>query len=407
MIFSKKLSFLYVLFLACLVQADHLIDLQQFHLRTIAMPSQEAIIKEQKLLEARIFKKNITRVTIVVGLCAICFVAYQVHDACNQRAANLYKDQVRNRKDVQELKEMIQNLQPRSDQLKCNRSNDSISVPMPTAVSQDGVFKKAFSSLKSVGWGTSKFISDNILMLVGATTVNAFSNYVKDQFNKTYVDETILWYAHEQTQAFNLMNDLKKYAVDYDLYGSLLSADTFNQDAQVYLKSFVQDLLGAVDNHLKNQIFADKGYFDFLIQDLKKKYVRKGVELEKLQEYVVPAIAKRHRAQITEQGTWLFTTDMNRRADIAHMCNMLSVEMQRLITFVSLRTEFYKQDRVEAIVVSFNGFIQHMQELLNATAHELVDLSKANRGMFTAIYEYEKLFTEQINFLHRYAKFNY
>lgn len=410
MIFSKKLLLLSVLFLACLVQANHLIDPQEFHLCMIAMPSQEAITKEQKLLEARIFKKNITRVTIVVGLCAICFVAYQVHDACNQRAANLYKDQVRNYNDVQELKKMIQNLQPRLDQLKSDRSNDSISVPMPTVVSQnsqDGVFKKAFSGLKSFGWGTSKFISDNILMLAGATTVNAFSNYVKDQFNKTYVDETILWYAHEQTQVFNLMNDLKKYAVDYDLYGSLLSADTFNQDAQVYLKSFVQDLVGAVDNHLKNEIFVDKGYFDFLIQDLKKKYVRKGVELEKLQEYVVPAIAKIHRAKITEQGAWLFTTDMNRRADIVHMCNMLSAEMQRLIAFVELRAGFAQKARVEAIVLSFNGFIEHMQELLNATAQELVDLSKANCGMFTCVYEYEKLFAEQMNFLHRYAKFNY
>ena len=414
----KEKSFFLILFLTFFVQADQELDLQKFDLRMITMPTQEAILQEQKLLEARLFKNHVTRVTIVVSLCAICFIAYQVHDACTQRAANLYKDQVKEHGDMQELKKMVQNLQSKLDQSSVistaeqNTLNAAISASSSTTVPlvsnpEKGILKKAFLGLKSFGWGTSKFISDNILMLAGATTVSTFSNYVRDKLNQTYTEETVLWYAHEKTQIFNLMNDLKKYAVDYDLYGSLLSSDSFNQDAQVYLKSFVQDLLGAVDNHLKNEIFADKGYFNFLIQDLKKKYVRKGVELEKLQEYVVPAIAKRHRAEISRQGAWLFTTDMNRRADIAHMCNLYAEEMQRLIAFISLSAGALQYQRVEAIVESFNAFIAHMQELLNATPQELCDLSKANRVMFTALYEYEKLFMEQINFLHRYAKLNY
>jgi hypothetical protein len=234
--------------------------------------------------------------------------------------------------------------------------------------------------------------------------MNGAYSYAAGKLSQAYAEETVLWFAYEQTQIPSLLNDLKLYATDYDVYASLLSVELLNQDAQVHLRSFVQDLVGSAQNYLGNDAFRDPGYFEFLLNNMKKKYVQKGKELEKLQEYVLPAAAKRHRAMIENQATMLFAKDMNRRADIANMCEILVQEMQKLMAFVQMTSGLRQKARIADMVESCNKFLTHMEVLLNSTPEQLQAFSKNDSGMFTSVYEYEKLFSEQINFLHRYCK---
>lgn len=428
---SQKSIFCFILFFPILsVSSDSTIpevldqQISSFQLARLSNPDEKSISVERDKSNARYFHKHVVTTGIAVSVIVALYVAYQVREAFiardAERVALLAEQQTSYKKQV-ELVELLKVSDQKQavliELLKANAvpltsvvapvlvptSASSINVSMP---SKEGWGSWVVSGTKSFAWGTSKFMADSALLLASGTILNGFYNYTVNKIAQVHADETVLWYAYEQTKISNLFNDLKLYATDYDLYATLLSTEAFNQDAQLHLQAFVQDLLGAVNNHIKNEIFADQGYFGFLVNEMKKKYVRKGIELEKLNDYIVPAIAKRNRALIDDQVSMLFAQDENRRNDIAEMCNLLSEEMTKLTAFIALRGGLAKKARIEDIVAAFNAFLDHMEKLLNSTPAELEQYSKANRGMFTSIYEYEKLFSEQINFLHRYCKLN-
>lgn len=357
-------------------------EIQSFQLTRVTSPDAAAIIKEVKKADARVFKKYVVTGTVAVSALLAMYLCYQIRDAA---AAN---DAIR----------FI--LVPKdTDVAKVSKASNP-AAPAQSWVSWIG------QNAKNTGLGMGKFFADSGLLLVSSIVMNGAYTYAANKWNQVYVEETVLWYAHEQTKIPNLFNDLKLYATDYDLYASLLSAELFSLDAQVQMKAFVKNLVESAQSYLGNDVFQDPAYFQYLLNDMKKKYVQKGKELEKLQEFVVPAAGKRHRALIQEHATALFTKDMNRRADIANMCEMLAQEMKRLVAFIEMRGGLRYKARIADMVDSCNAFLAQMEKLLNSTPQELQALSKNDCGMFTSIYEYEKLFSEQINFLHRYCKLN-
>lgn len=169
------------------------------------------------------------------------------------------------------------------------------------------------------------------------------------------------------------------------------------------MKAFVTDLIGSAKDYMHEEVFKDPHYFAFLLDSMKKKYTRTSGELEKLQDYVVPAVSKRNRAMVDNHAELLFADDMNRRKDMAAMCDVIAADMEKVMAF-ALMCGPRQQGRVMDMIASCNDFLAHMETLLNATPEKLAQLSKADRGMFTSIYEYERLFDEQMNFLHRYCK---
>lgn len=417
MSFNQKAFFFLMLFCPVVsVGSDHIAQvvadesIPSFQLARLNSPDEKSIIIEREKANIRWLHKHVVTTGIAVGVIVALYAAYRIREAFiardGERVALLAEKQTV-QKTQKELLELLKELKG-NVQLTPILAPVAVAMP-PSAVvipSKEGWGSWVVSGAKSFGWGTSKFMADSALLLVSGSVVNGFYDYTVNKISQAHADETVLWYAYEQTKIPNLFNDLKLYAIDYDLYATLLSAQVFNQDAQLHLQSFVQDLLGAVNTHIKNEIFADQGYFGFLVNEMKKKYVRKGIELEKLNEYIVPTSAKRNRALVDEQVSILFATDVNRRNDIALMCNLLSEEMTKLTAFITLRGGMAKKARIEDMIVTFNAFLAHMEKLLNSTPDELKKLSKVDRGMFTSIYEYEKLFSEQISFLHRYCKLN-
>ena len=356
--------------------------ISSFQLTRIALPYATSIEKEVKKADFRVFKKYAVTTTVVISALVAMFLCYQLKNvAAAHDTARLQMQLIPKNVDQVQLPEILR----------------------PEAPAQGWVSWIAQGS-KNFGLSLGGMFANSGLLLVSTLVMNGAYTYASNKLNQVYADETVLWYAHEQTKIPNLFNDLKLYATDYDLYATLLSAELFNQDAQVHIQSFVKDLVGSAQNYLGNDMFQDPAYFQYLLNDVKKKYVQKGKELEKLQEFVVPAAAKRHRAMAQEHATLLFAKDLNRRVDIANMCEMFAQEMQNLTSFIQMRGGLRQQARVADMVESCNAFLAHMETLLNSTPEQLQAFSKKDCGMFTCVYEYEKLFSEQINFLHRYCK---
>ncbi|MBP6892651.1 hypothetical protein KBB68_03665 [Candidatus Babeliales bacterium] len=360
-------------------------EIQSFQLTRVACSDADAITTEESKAESRVFKKYLVTSLVVIGAMVALYLCYEIRDAAAVNdAARSHMKFIPKDVDIKKIPESLQQKE---------------------VLDQSGA-SWFVQSMKNKVLGVGKFFAESGLLLTSSIIMNGAYAYAANKWNQAYTEETVLWYAHEQTQIPNLFNDLKLYATDYDLHASLLSTELFSLDAQIQMKAFVKNLVESSQNYLGNDMFKDPAYFQYLLNDMKKKYVQKGKELEKLQEFVVPAAGKRHRAVIQEHATMLFTKDMNRREDIANMCELFAQEIQKLIAFITMRGGLRQKVRIVDMVESCNAFLAYMEKLLNSTPEELQSLSKNDAGMFTSVYEYEKLFSEQINFLHRYCKLN-
>ncbi len=353
-----------------------------FQLSKVAFPTTELVDQQNKDADHRVFKKYVVTSSVIIGSLVAMYLLYQIRDAAAVNQAAQSK--------------------------MCYVPKDVDPAKIPVALKPIDAHQNWSSwflqSSKNFSLGVGKLFADSGLLLVSGLVMQGAWNYASNKLSQVYTEESVLWYAYEKTQIPNLFNDLKLYATDYDLFASLLSTELLNQDAKAQMKAFVTDLVGAAHNHLSNDMFRDLSYFEYLLQDMKKKYIQKGKEIEKLEEFVVPAAAKRHRALAQEHATALFAQDLHRRADIATMCEVFVEEMQKLLSFVAMRGGLRQKARIVDMIDASNKFLERMEKLLNSTPEQLQVLSKQDCGMFTSVYEYEKLFSEQINFLHRYCK---
>ena len=375
-------------------------SMQSFQLARVKYPDEQSIQIERQQSDARAFKKYAVTVTVVVSVVVGLYLLYQIREA----AAKHERESAKNTNAIEAILQEFKDLKEKYNLVVKDPSLPATPARSVAPASPEGWMSSAANSAKSFGLGTAKFFADSAFLLASGTVLNGAYNYACKKVAQTYVDETVLWYAHEKTQLPLLFNDLKTYSIDYDLFATLLSLELFNQEAQMHFKAFVKDLLGSAQNYMHNDVFNDPAYFNYLLEEMKKKYIKKGQEMEKLSDHVVSAVAKQHRAIAQEHAIALFSHDMNRRGDIAKMCDLFAHEMEKLTSFIALRGGLYQQARVFDMVDSSNKFLAHMEILINSTPEELQAYSKADVGMFTSTFEYEKLFSEQINFLHRYCR---
>ncbi len=251
---------------------------------------------------------------------------------------------------------------------------------------------------------SSEFMANSATILASGAILNGASNIMQQKLSAVHQDETVLWYIAQHTQINQILSDLKSNAVEYDLYATLLCAQALNQDAQTHMRAFIKDVIQTTkdQNTIKNS-FSDDNYFDFLLGEVKKKYMRQAGEIEALQEYATPIVAKRQRSQTLGQVDELFVNDVHRRKDIACLCQQLVKDIEKLTAFMTIRFS-KKTDKIQQLIDSCNTYIALMEDLLNASPETLVQLSKADRGMFTCSYEYERIFNQQVGYMHRYCR---
>lgn len=373
-----------------------------FNLSRVTIPDQQSIQTESLKADARSFRKYAVVSTVVISSIVGLYLLYQISEAAREHDKEQRKDFTPFDDSFMEKLKKNGLVLVKKYSLPINFFPDNEKTPSSP---EQGWLSRAGSGVKSFGLKSGKFFADSAFMLASGTVLKGCYDYFHNKISQTYVDETVLWYMHEHTQIPLLFNDLKTYATDYDLFASFLSVDLFNQEAQMHFKAFVTDLLGATQAYMHNEAFRDPSYYSYLLEDMKKKYVKKGQQLEKLSDYVVDAAAKRNRMIAHDHAEMLFANDMNRRADIAQMCNLLAYEVEKLTAFIELRGGLRHKSRICDIVDTCNKFLDHMEMLLNSSSRQLQVLSSADQGMFTSIYEYEKIFGEQVNFLHRYCRF--
>lgn len=387
------------------VYDDSSLQNEVFDIGRAKIPSKELVDQQSMQADQRVFKKYLVASSVAVSAIVLLMISYEIRQAASARKAELAE--LSQRAKMQEViadflsKRQLVSVPKVSQDLNLSPSLGGQRASSPTKFQGWGSW--VYSGITSFGWDCSEFVATSAQMLVSGVVVNGMYNYLHNKVKQVYSDESVIWYLQEHTKIKVLVNDLKVYAVDYDVYASLLSSEVFNQDAQMHMKAFVTDLLGSAQEHMHNEIFKDPQYFNFLLGDIKKKYARQSAELENLQEYVVPNIAKQHRATAGQHEQALFANDMNRRRDIAQMCTQLAHEVEQLTAFVMMHGDRYSS-RVRDIIDSCNAFLAHMEMLLNASAEKIQEYSKADQGMFTSVYEYDKLLHEQVQYIHRYCK---
>ncbi len=349
--------------------------------------------------KTKVFKRSVKKYAVTAGM-AVCaaVVLYTAH-----KLREVLQAQENNR--VEAIAEKVIKKEREQDKLPVTMVSKEefakvVAAAVPVAsVAQGGIL----SGLQGMAWSSSKFFADSAFMLTTSVVLNGAYQYMHRKIAQTYQDETILWYVAEETKINQIFNDLKYYSIEYDLYASLLSAEMFNQDAQTHMRAFVRELVQTTRDYVTEDAFQDSKYLSFLLGEMKKKYVRKCGELEGLQAYVVPAAGMRQRALTGDDKAGMFVSDENRRKDITKLCRLLAKEVERLTAFMAVRLE-KKSDRIGVLVASCNAYLDRMETLLNASSEQLIALSKADRGMFTCSYEFERVFAQQLGHIHRYCK---
>lgn len=397
MTFSKKiLSFIVVLspFLAFPIESvsvsDHVDHVEHFHVRLAAFPDKDAIEKEHNKSDSRQTRKYAVAAAGAVTALAILVLAYRMTETAKSHQNESIAKALEQRSLVLVKKQQVP-----------STASAVSSVVQPPV--ESGYVGWVVDGVKDFGRSTSSFVANSAMMIAAGVVINGVYTFLQNKISQAYQEETVLWYLHDQTKIPLILSDLKAYSVDYDLHAKLLSCEVFNQDAQIHMKAFVKDLLDSSQDFVGNDLFKDPGYFGFLIGEMKKKYLRQSGELEKLQDYVVPAVAKRDRALAQDHIAILFARDMARRTSIAELCSLLSKDVEKLAAFMMACGPKHKT-RISDMVASCNSYLAHMELMLNSTPEQLAQMSKENHGMFTSSYEFERLFNEQVGFMHRYCK---
>lgn len=385
-----------------------------FVLPRVNMPDQVALDRQQHDQYIRSIVKYSKGASATIGMGLILYFAYQVHQLAIHQEMHAVFVEKEKQTVAAEKKRIVGYLDKMSSLLSEPISAQFLSEPtiedivmLPTT---PGLVGKVTASLKSFGLSTSKFAADSLLLLVSGSVANYVYDFMKTKINQTFAPESVSWYVLEQTKLSWLFTDLKTCAVDYDLHASVLSAELFNQDAQIHMKALLKDLHQSMVRNYDMDDMQSSAYWNYLFDEVKKKYIKKSSHFEQRQDYVDMAVIKQHRAAIEQDALFLFVQDMNRRQTVSQFCTFFAHDMQRLIDFIAFKIHM-KVDSDQTGIVSelvdmTNKFLSHMEMLLSATLDELTILSKQDQGMFTAIYEFEKIFNEQMNFLHRYCKYN-
>ena len=155
-------------------------------------------------------------------------------------------------------------------------------------------------------------------------------------------------------------------------------------------------------------------YYEYLIENIREKYKKVGVEVENLSDYASTSGIKRSRLiQDGLDAVDLFQSANDARQNIRDLCSFMTKDIQGLLAFATLKV----QDKLESsedlsddsgmkkvvqLVEITNRYLEYMEKLLDSSDQELIEFSKRNLGLFSLTYEFEKEFSFQLKSLQLY-----
>lgn len=257
------------------------------------------------------------------------------------------------------------------------------------------------------------FIESAPTFITGMVLTSGWNNLMEKR-SDALRQESISWFIDKHTKLWPLFVDLKSSCVQYDLYSDLLSVKNLHGSASVHMKSFIKDLTELVKVR-KEDDMLDDAFFEYQCDELRKQYAKKGSEVEVLQNYAAPAMAKRKRIiDGNFDEAYLFGMGKIGKQDIVDMCDVLVGQVQKVAAFATVHLDNYRdtlsascikrgENKITQMIDVTNAYLDHMEKLLNTDLKDLVEVSKANHGMFTSTYEFEKCYRDIVNNIHRYC----
>lgn len=368
---------------------------QSFQLKRLTVPGQSFIDKEASDLFYRDVKRTTAKALKAVAVVATIYVAFKAN-AYFQALA--HKDML--------LAEKVKLLEvANATKLAEVAQGGAAAISLTAPQASSGIW----SAVMNIPYALGKFVAEGSPTVLASIVLNGLADKSKEKISQAAAPSTVQGFVQEQTKIGQILKDLQVYTIEYDLHSNLLNVANLNQHANIHITAFMQDIVRLAKEQKQND-FLGQEYFAYLFDEVKKQYVKKGSELEKLQDIVVPAVAKADRAkQQGAEAVDLFNHDMNHRKDIADLCNMLLQDIQKTIAFIMVYCDQQKHARVDyiqkiySLIDTVNAYVERMEGLLNSEFTQLEESSKANQGMFTVTYEFEKLLREQMGYIHQYC----
>lgn len=269
--------------------------------------------------------------------------------------------------------------------------------------SNKGWFDSIGSSFASFG----KFLAEGMPGVVAPLVLNNLFDTAKERVNSTAEPGSIQWFIQKHTQIGQLVRDLELYTMEYDIQSPLLSIDNINAGTNVHIKEFVHDM--AILAQQRNQDnFLGQDYCTYLFTEVKKRYQKKGSELERLQDLALTI----GQEELLNAKHELFQRDDEHRQDIASLCQMMAYEIQKVVAFAIVFFEQQQpqvfgcvghEEKISDIMSCANAYFEQMELLLSTESDQLHQLSVDGKGMFTITYEFSKLLHQQCEYLHHYG----
>ncbi len=270
-------------------------------------------------------------------------------------------------------------------------------------MSENKGFLNCFSTISIIDFAmdSSKFLADAGTIFAAGTIVSFLYDFVHKKMVDIYKDETISWFILHQTKLKSIFADIKDRVVGYDLHSELLSSEMSHLKKEVHLEAFVSDICQNLSESKNNSSLKEVNYYQTIMKNLEKKYKDEFNSLDELQIYATQILSKKKR-NLFEGNTDLFNGDNQLRMDIAFLCDLFITEFTRMLAFIQIY-KGQEEARVSDLIDISNQFLDQIEVMLNMSKNEWNELSKKNRGFFTVVYEYEKLFDQKIAFLDRYC----
>lgn len=402
------------------VTAGYSVAEENYALSRVVKPTAEQVAKEHNNIHRRaLVRKTVQYGSAAAGLTAFYLMCqlsnFVKHREEHERIANLRLNKLEDDMQLKVKKWLFGWKDKQSEANNVMNNNDIFMVKKAKSIAGAGVslVNNGVAGTKDFFGGLVKNFIELSPTFVASLIVNASYERIKDAWQEATREESVAWYMHKHTKVWELCADIKSNSVHFDIHSSLISSENLQSDANVALKSYVQDLANIMKEQNLEDGF-DSSFFVYQCEELKKKYAKKGARIEELQDYAIPLAAKRARVRFggSDQADLLHET-VARKKDIANMCNMLAEDIEKVAAFLfasitknktlSDTTVIRGKNKVNYLIEITNNYLAAMETLLNMNDQDLLQESIANKGMFTLSYEFESLLRETVQGVSRYS----
>lgn len=410
MILAKRCQFLFVFYF----MSSYCLPIEMFQLPRVAIPSKIQMDHEKTAFSQRQMKRFVVKCGTTAAVLVLMYAAFKASeyfDDIDKRLETVDKRVFEVEKEVS-FDRKPRNLEKKDTVVSTEISTRPVTIFAPIVWTAQGI--------KSCVVGTQNFVTDlgkcvikSCPTFITGMILSSFWQHICNRIIEASKQETISWYIASHTQVWGLFHDITLACIPYDLYSELLSLQQVQDKAGICKQSYVDEFSEIVRQNKQDSM--PEGYFDYSCGELKKDYAKKSLELAQLQDYAAPNIAKRKRVihNGLQDGS-LFQSDVTARQNLVDLITMLTTQVQQVVSFATMCIDNHRsclsqecvargEKRINQIIESMNQYLDQMECMLNMSHEQLEGLSIAHKGMFTCTYEYERLFREQINVLHRYC----